>query len=551
MAQVSHIAQTQHSSATSTPAETSGADAPATDAAAKELSFIERYERERRLSLLRLMIPAFVVITAALAIAIAVYLLVVAPNQQALFVVEIPLALVMFAHVASLALVRRGQIGLPTALVITDSALVIVIVEVTWVLTQRLDFFAIVGLIALCAIIVIAGALGRGWTILVVTLAMNGATLAILLLSPRAPDLAAPIKAQLPLFAPLIIMTQWAIATAMFAIYRNFQHTLSEVGIAYERARQLDEMKSLFISSVNHELRTPLTTLQTYIQACLSRFNRLSREELYGALQSADRVSRGLAALVMEILSSRRVEQQATNPILQQVAVRPLIDEAIALLDLRPGATPTRDLHLRVPDELTVWADALLLKVILSNLLSNALKYSPPGSPLDVSATLTTADAESGEDGKPRRRGLWGRRRANTGRAEVEVIVRDYGLGIPPEQVDLLFNRFTRLPRDLASSVVGTGLGLYTCRLYAEAMGGRIWVESTGVEGEGATFYLRLPVAPDPTKAPIADTPHTTSVTSPRNDLDSTRALPAPASRPLAATGAHRGADHQARVSRP
>lgn len=89
----------------------------------------------------------------------------------------------------------------------------------------------------------------------------------------------------------------------------------------------------------------------------------------------------------------------------------------------------------------------------------------------------------------------------------VEIAVRDYGLGVPPDQAPLLFQRFVRLPRDLASTVIGNGLGLYLCRELAEAMGGRIWVESTGVEGEGSTFMLRLPLPPPVTSPPAHDTP--------------------------------------------
>jgi two-component system sensor histidine kinase BaeS len=75
----------------------------------------------------------------------------------------------------------------------------------------------------------------------------------------------------------------------------------------------------------------------------------------------------------------------------------------------------------------------------------------------------------------------------------VEIIVRDYGQGIPPDQLSLLFNRFVRLPRDLASNVAGTGLGLYLCRVFAQGMGGTITAESSGVPGEGTAFTLRLP----------------------------------------------------------
>lgn len=78
----------------------------------------------------------------------------------------------------------------------------------------------------------------------------------------------------------------------------------------------------------------------------------------------------------------------------------------------------------------------------------------------------------------------------------VDIVIRDHGFGIPPDQAPLLFQRFVRLPRDLASTTIGNGLGLSLCRELTEAMGGRIWLESTGIEGEGAAFFVRLPVPP-------------------------------------------------------
>jgi len=84
----------------------------------------------------------------------------------------------------------------------------------------------------------------------------------------------------------------------------------------------------------------------------------------------------------------------------------------------------------------------------------------------------------------------------------VEIVVRDHGQGIPPDQIPLLFNRFVRLPRDLASKIPGTGTGLGLYRVLAESMGGRIWVESAGAEGEGSAFHVLLPVpSPQPIRA--------------------------------------------------
>jgi len=467
-----------------------------------EREFVENYDRQRRLEMLNLLSPAFIGITLIVIAAIAGYLIALAPGQESLLVVDLPLVVVLVVQGVAWGLVRRERVLAPTILVLTGNALVILAIEVIWIKVNGLDLFAIAGLITLCSIIVEAGALGGGWVIVPVTLAINVATVTILLVSPRPPQLASAIDTQLALFGPVIIMTQWALGATMFALWRNVRGMLRTVGIAYERAQRLDDLKNQFISSVNHELRTPLTTLQTYIQACLIRFERLSRQDLRSALERADRVSRALAELVKEILSTRRIEQDAVGFTPTAVPVRQSVEAAISLLDLRATEAPMRDLHLSVPEDIAVWGDATLLKQILSNLLTNALKYSPDGSPIEVSATLAhgaapdTVGVVAGAGSRRSRR-----RAEQAAPTAVELIVRDYGLGIPADEAPLLFNRFVRLPRDLASSIVGTGLGLYTCKLYAEAMGGAIWVESAG-EGEGSTFHVRLPLAPEDAQPP-------------------------------------------------
>jgi signal transduction histidine kinase len=81
------------------------------------------------------------------------------------------------------------------------------------------------------------------------------------------------------------------------------------------------------------------------------------------------------------------------------------------------------------------------------------------------------------------------------GRSWVQISVRDWGLGVPLQEQPLLFMRFVRLSRDAASSIRGTGVGLYLCRMLIQAMGGQIWVESTGVPGSGSVFSFVLPAA--------------------------------------------------------
>jgi signal transduction histidine kinase len=110
------------------------------------------------------------------------------------------------------------------------------------------------------------------------------------------------------------------------------------------------------------------------------------------------------------------------------------------------------------------------LQQILSNLISNAVKYSPPDTPIEIAAA------------------------PHAGSKSVEITVRDYGLGIPLNQQDLVFERFVRLERELKSKAKGNGLGLYLCRMLTQALGGKIWVESAGIPGEGSTFHVLLPV---------------------------------------------------------
>jgi signal transduction histidine kinase len=137
-----------------------------------------------------------------------------------------------------------------------------------------------------------------------------------------------------------------------------------------------------------------------------------------------------------------------------------------------------------------VWADEVRVHQVLTNLLGNALKYSAPGSPIEVSAALSEVPHSTSSRAR-------GTRDHPAGAPEyIRISVRDHGAGIPPRDIPKLFNRFVRLERDIAGPVRGTGVGLYMCRVLVEAMGGRVWVDSSGVAGEGSTFSLVLPDSP-------------------------------------------------------
>jgi signal transduction histidine kinase len=130
-----------------------------------------------------------------------------------------------------------------------------------------------------------------------------------------------------------------------------------------------------------------------------------------------------------------------------------------------------RAIEIDIAKSLLVWADELRLKQVLHNLLANAMRYSPPHTPIRVTAT----------------------REQPAGMVLVRVI--DRGLGIPADKQEAIFDKYMRLERDLYGAVRGSGLGLFITRQLVEAMGGTITVQSSGIAGEGSTFSFTLPLA--------------------------------------------------------
>lgn len=254
------------------------------------------------------------------------------------------------------------------------------------------------------------------------------------------------------------------------AAMENAQITIA-LRAAYERQKELDRLKDQFIMTASHELRTPLTAVQGYIEL-LSQYNdELSVEMRTEFIQKAHRGCDELALLVGNIMDASRLQIESERirlaPVELVASVRHVMEilEAVTRREQRP-------VSVAIPPGLYIQADDLRLRQILLNLVSNALKYSPPGTPLYVLAVQ--------------------------GQGLVKISVRDYGLGVPPGEQERLFERFMRLDRDMNSPVRGAGLGLYISKRLVMAMGGRLWVDSSGVPGEGSTFSFTLQRASTP-----------------------------------------------------
>lgn len=239
----------------------------------------------------------------------------------------------------------------------------------------------------------------------------------------------------------------------------------AELRVAYERQKELDRLKDQFIMTASHELRTPLTAVQGYIELLDTYNHKLPSDRRAEFIAKAHRGCDELALMVENIMDASRVQVDAENITLRQVQLAESVRHITEILE---GLTSreNRSINVDIPTDVYIIADELRLRQVLLNLVSNALKYSPAGT--DVTIASRTDDEN------------------------VMVHIRDRGLGVPQEDQKRLFERFVRLERDMNSSIRGAGLGLYISKQLIGAMGGRIWMESTGKEGEGSVFVFTL-----------------------------------------------------------
>jgi signal transduction histidine kinase len=252
---------------------------------------------------------------------------------------------------------------------------------------------------------------------------------------------------------------------------------------AYERQQELDRLKDEFILTISHEFRTPLTTIDGYVTLIGRHGLKLDQERLAQYATEIRQATSQLAGMISMLADANRMSDHLLELTLVPVNVRPAAEKAISTQPLEVKARIMMDIE----QEFSVEADEERLPLVFSNLISNALKYSGEKAPVRIAARPESRERLL-QDGRLRHT------RANTtARRWVVVSVRDQGIGISSEDQKKLFQKFVRLSHSLTSSVRGTGLGLWICKSYVEAMGGDIWVESA--HGQGSLFEFCLPVA--------------------------------------------------------
>lgn len=239
-----------------------------------------------------------------------------------------------------------------------------------------------------------------------------------------------------------------------------------QVRRAYERQQELDHLKDQFMMTASHELRTPLTAVSGYIDLLSGHLPSLTAETVADFIAKACRACEELSLMLDNIMDASRLPSEGDQLQLSEVPLAATVTSVLEMLGAGISKQQ-RAVRVNIPPEVLVLADEQRLRQVLLNLISNALKYSPPGSALELDSVC---------DGQT-----------------VTVRLRDWGPGIAPADQASLFQRFARLERDMNSKERGSGLGLYICRQLVEAMGGRIWVQSEGRPGAGSLFCFTLP----------------------------------------------------------
>ena len=259
-------------------------------------------------------------------------------------------------------------------------------------------------------------------------------------------------------------------------------HTLRDVTVEQEIA----QMKSEFVSTVSHELRTPLTSIKGSLQLVMGNPQDLLpfQQELLGiCLRNAERLIR----LVSDVLDLSKIEAGKLVLKLADQRVPHLIELTLASVGaLAKDRKIAVDVSLP-PDLPSVQADQDRIAQVLTNLVTNAIKFSEPGGRVHVVAELRRLAPDDADAAQERR----GADRA------IAFSVTDQGRGIAPEDLETLFVPFRQLDNSSTRETPGTGLGLAICKGIVEDHGGRIWVRSQGL-GLGTTVTFLLPLGGPP-----------------------------------------------------
>jgi signal transduction histidine kinase len=245
-----------------------------------------------------------------------------------------------------------------------------------------------------------------------------------------------------------------------------FNEMATQLELEESRRDELDQLKDDFVLTASHELRSPLTSVQGFAELLMIERDKLTPRQAETVEIIVDNC-RHLVRLLNDLLDLARSDAGRLTVKPAPTDVTALIEDAVRTMRAQTEASNQHLIAQLEPDLPQIYAESDRIRQVLVNLLTNAHEYSPEGASIRVTAAV---------------RG-----------AEVEIDVTDNGPGIPKDQLDRIFDRFTRGDAGLTQRVGGTGLGLAIAKSLIELHGGTI--SAASIEGKGSTFTITLPVA--------------------------------------------------------
>ena len=248
----------------------------------------------------------------------------------------------------------------------------------------------------------------------------------------------------------------------------ELQEALSIESEARKRIEEIDRLKAEFTSMISHELKTPVSYVYNYAGALKEHSNSLNEGQRTEFLTAIQGEAQHLLTLIDDIMAISLLESVGLTHRFVETDLRKLTDSVVKDQQL---TTRRHSVTVKGPENLPVRADPTRLKQVLNNLISNAIKYSPQGGPIEV------------------------RLRANTADNTAIVYVRDNGIGIDPQDIPKLFDRFMRIQRKETMAIPGSGLGLYIAHHIVQAHNGTLTIEPAPGKGTIAQVTVPLIVA--------------------------------------------------------
>lgn len=240
-----------------------------------------------------------------------------------------------------------------------------------------------------------------------------------------------------------------------------------ELALANEKLKKIDKLKSEFVSAVSHELRTPLTSIKGYAAILMAGKLGAVPESVKARLEKINKHSDSLTSLVNDLLDISRIESGKVEMKLERLHLKDVVDDVVDIMAPQIKGKKIR-LSIEIPENInTCMADKTQLGRVFTNLLGNAIKFTPEKGEITVKAKETEKF--------------------------LQIDVQDSGIGISEESLEKIFDEFYRVDNEVNQKIKGTGLGLSLVKRIIEAHGGKIWANSK--PGKGSTFSFTLPKA--------------------------------------------------------